>query len=510
MLGSIGALFLAVELATAQQAPPPPTFRAGTELVQVSVIAQDKQGKPVANLRREDFQIFDNGAPQEVRLFLAETGESDLPPPEREVHNTFTNRIAARAGSHSGYSVILIDNLYTDFGDPNIAEGSSLARIRTLQMLRSIPMGERIAIYALGRKLQVICEFTSDRDLLERQLRKWKESVDAPDINLDVFSGNGSLFQAAGQSPQQATHNSGDAAGEAARIDALQRASAGDEEMNLVADHLTGIPGRKNLIWISGKFVIGPLAIQKLNGAGVSIYPVDVAGVCTPVMPCSRIEGGRPTGLMDGIAAATGGVAYYLRNDLDVAIREAMDDGRVSYTLGFYPSGDDPATKVHQLAVRVSRPSVVLRYRTSYQTEASGPASGTTADLLQALNRPIDAAAIPIKASVTRSHDRLNLEAMLDAASLDLTPERNLWTSKIEVVGRFTTADGIVASDAFAQTLNLNFNQSTYDTAVRFGLAYHKELKIPARAVELKLLFANPASGKIGTLTVPLSKVTNE
>ena len=45
---------------------------------------------------------------------------------------------------------------------------------------------------------------------------------------------------------------------------------------------------------------------------------------------------------------------------------------------------------------------------------------------------------------------------------------------------------------------------------MRFGLAYHKELKIPARAVELKLLFANPASGKIGTLTIPLSKVTNE
>jgi len=42
---------------------------------------------------------------------------------------------------------------------------------------------------------------------------------------------------------------------------------------------------------------------------------------------------------MDGIAALTGGVASYLRNDIHVAIREAIDDGRVSYTLGFYPSG---------------------------------------------------------------------------------------------------------------------------------------------------------------------------
>jgi hypothetical protein len=52
---------------------------------------------------------------------------------------------------------------------------------------------------------------------------------------------------------------------------------------------------RKNLIWVSGKFVVGQRAIQKLNGAGVSIYPVDVAGVSTPVVPCGRIEGARPT-----------------------------------------------------------------------------------------------------------------------------------------------------------------------------------------------------------------------
>jgi hypothetical protein len=138
----------------------------------------------------------------------AETGESNLPPPERELPNTFTNRIAARTGSHSGYSVILMDTLYTDFGDPNIEEGSSLARVRTLQMLRSVPMGERIAVYALGRKLQVICEFTSDRDLLERQVRKWNEHVDTPGASLSALSGDPGRLQLL-----QLTNPSGVAAG---------------------------------------------------------------------------------------------------------------------------------------------------------------------------------------------------------------------------------------------------------------------------------------------------------
>jgi hypothetical protein len=69
---AISAMFLTAAIAAAQQASPEPTFRAGTELVQISVVAQDKQGKPVADLRRENFQIFDNGAPRDVRLFVKE------------------------------------------------------------------------------------------------------------------------------------------------------------------------------------------------------------------------------------------------------------------------------------------------------------------------------------------------------------------------------------------------------------------------------------------------------
>ena len=486
----IGLPLLTAVIAAAQQSP---TFRVGTELVQVSVIAQDKQGKPVADLRREEFQILDNGSPQEIRLFLAETEKSNSAAPEPKAPNTFTNQVAASSGSHSGYSVILIDNLFTDFGDPDKDQGSGNARVHALETLRSIPMGERIAIYAVGRKLQVICEFTPDRDLLERQLRMWTPQIDTPGKSGGILETNEANAPEAVRS-------------EAARIDALQRVSSNNDEMDLVADHLAGIPGRKNLIWLSVRFIIGPGALRKFNDASVSIYPVDLDGVCyPPVVSCTWP---RPTALMDSIAAQTGGVAYYSRNDIAVAMREAMDDGRVSYTLGFYPSGDSRSPQVHQLAVRVSRPGVTLRYRTSYQSEAPQPVStNPKADLTRALNRPIDATALPIKASVTRNRDRLNLEAALDVASLGLALKQNLWTGKIEVVARFTAADGSLAGEVFYRTLTLNLRQATYDQAVRGRFLYHNELSIPAKAVELKLLIANLASGKLGTLTIPLSEI---
>jgi hypothetical protein len=81
---------LLIGRATAQQDP---TFHAGTELVQVSVIAEDKN----AGLRREDFQLFDHGQQQNIQLFVGETIQPEATPALPV--NTFTNRVATPAAS---------------------------------------------------------------------------------------------------------------------------------------------------------------------------------------------------------------------------------------------------------------------------------------------------------------------------------------------------------------------------------------------------------------------------
>lgn len=48
-------------------------IRVETDLVTVNVAIRDKQGNPVKNLRREQFEIFDNRAKQQIEYFSAET-----------------------------------------------------------------------------------------------------------------------------------------------------------------------------------------------------------------------------------------------------------------------------------------------------------------------------------------------------------------------------------------------------------------------------------------------------
>src|SRR5579864_8797496 len=96
------------------QTPPAsgPVFRSNTELVQVSVVAADQQGHPVTDLKQEDFQIFDNGKPQPLRVFVAE--KLGVKRPEPSPPGTFTNQFADDE-SRSDYTVILLDWLNTGF-----------------------------------------------------------------------------------------------------------------------------------------------------------------------------------------------------------------------------------------------------------------------------------------------------------------------------------------------------------------------------------------------------------
>ena len=62
------------------QQPPQPTFRTGVIIVPVDVRVLDRNGKPVTDLRQEDFTVLEDGAPQEVRHFSAR-GLAPMPVP---------------------------------------------------------------------------------------------------------------------------------------------------------------------------------------------------------------------------------------------------------------------------------------------------------------------------------------------------------------------------------------------------------------------------------------------
>jgi len=513
MRGALFLTLLAALHAVAQPPSPQPTFRAGTELVQVSVVAQDQNGKPAAGLHREDFQIFDNGAPQEIRLFIA-----DRPVPASTGMTTpgaFSNRLAAEGAG--GYSAILFDNLLIDPGNRNFVY-TARARQKALQALQAIPRGDKIAIYSLWCQFQVVREFTSDRDSLLRQLEAFSP---APGSCIDPSSGetqrraSGTIITSGppradgtpsvGQVPMApplpppGAHDNG-AAGTASAI----LADIADRQMKQLADHLAGIPGRKNLIWLTINFRMTPPNMQRFLNAQVAIYPVDTLG-STIALKTEKDAHAAP---LRALAARSGGVAYVDRDDLETAIREALNDGHVSYTLGYYQPATDAGLPVHQIMVRVNRPGIALRYRSGYSIDPHPPASADPVhDFIQAMNRQVNATEIPISASATRSEDRLDLSMSFDISGLGLQLRDELWKGKAEVLARFLTANGVQSGDTVADTLTLTLRPASYVSMLETGAPYHKEMTIPPTAVELDLLVGSVDTGKIGTLKIPVAEI---
>ena len=76
LTGAIWAALAAAALGAQGRTPPPdqgpsqpPVFRSGVEAVQVDVFVTDEHDNPVADLTRDDFEVFENDQPQVITTF---------------------------------------------------------------------------------------------------------------------------------------------------------------------------------------------------------------------------------------------------------------------------------------------------------------------------------------------------------------------------------------------------------------------------------------------------------
>ena len=162
------------------------------------------------------------------------------------------------------------------------------------------------------------------------------------------------------------------------------------EVMSFIGHYLEGLPGRKNLIWLSSEFpasvplfaiqdmVVGnvmsapagsPLqaqgfdgsapttmgeswdakvmkqAIDALNAAQVSVYPVNVAGLRPELVGIDTIA--------DTIATSTGGRAYYNTNDFSAAMKDAVKNGSTYYEISYSPGAIKEDSSMRKIAVKL-------------------------------------------------------------------------------------------------------------------------------------------------------------
>jgi VWFA-related protein len=237
--------------AAKQQTPPAdsatsqasrPALRVVQQMVQVDIIAKDRDGKPVQNLKQSDFTVYDNGGKQDISFFSMETDQTrNLPRPQLSP-GTYSNLIEQKQGVPGNLTILLLDFLNTKHSD------IVYAKERILKLLHDMKPDDRVAVYVLSGRLYVLHDFTSDMTALSQSVKKYN-TVDSADVaNSDFKPTYTGILDVADDA---FINESSQAMSDFANID---RASTTTNVFEIIAQHMMRLPGRKNLIWVSGSF----------------------------------------------------------------------------------------------------------------------------------------------------------------------------------------------------------------------------------------------------------------
>lgn len=430
-----------------------PSFRVASELVVIDMVAVDREGRFISDLRPDEIEVNEDGKRQPVQLL-------------RLVGQAVPARAASAAARPDQATAMAAD---TSTAPPSAADTpprrlalvvdtlslsvDAVPRIRQalLDTLDELPDGLPVLVATIGPDLQVAQPFTTDKAVLRR-------AVSALPVQLDPPAGVQRVFDAIDRRCGSAADQRQvvDAAIEAAEqlvVDAQGRSSVASEALARLADRLGALQGRKHLVFYSSGHAMSPVtqaidavgaavsactgldpmvvrreassalgrltsraasdglrtAIDSANRAQVTFYTLDPSGVATSaVMPSMRgtaqTGGAGPmiafAGLradagrdyVEGLAIETGGITIK-SNDMAVVLRRAWEDAGQYYLVGYPPPAARGKGDLRKISVSVKRRGVSVRFRRGYIIEP--PAAAPPA--MSGATRPVDEVPSPAK-----------------------------------------------------------------------------------------------------------------
>jgi VWFA-related protein len=389
----------------------PTTFKFRVNLVLVRVVVRDAQGTVVPNLKKEDFQLFDNRKAQAISTFSVETQQSLAVVPAATVtpSTDVPGQAAPTPALPQRFVSVIFDDTDMSMEDTINVRGAST------RLFNSLAPSDRVAIRTTSG--QFTQEFTADHEALEKSLvhilpRPLASSPgmeECPEMSyyeadqIANFRDTQALLIAT-QDTVDCAFNGSATAQQIATAKAMAEAAAertsniNDSQTDFVYRHLedalrrlSAMPGQRVMVFISPGFLVtqhtneGGDFIDLANRANVVINTIDARGLYTPDMgDISSAQRTNPStagpkamfrtsaqfaqsAILGELADGTGGTFFHNRNDLDEGMRRAVVAPTLSYLLGFSPQNLKVDGHYHTLKVSLtSKQKLTLQARHGY------------------------------------------------------------------------------------------------------------------------------------------------
>jgi VWFA-related protein len=376
-----------------QAAPPaqvqstqgPAPIRVRVNVVEVRAVVRDEHGKPVANLTRDDFQLYDDSKPQTIANFTLETPEVRSTEAKAAVSEGLAEPLMP-ASAPDRFVALVFDDTHLSSSDLMFARNSATA------FLNGLEPGDRVGLYTVSGSVNH--NFTSDMDELKKALAKLSSHFamvsrqgDCPKVSyylanqVDTVQDqtafqlivSDALHCAYGDDPKMM------AQAEMLARNAVQQAmSLGQADNNRVYDQLMAIvkwmetkPGRRTVVFISPGVSLTndrtrlqrvveqatqqKIVINTLDARGVftdSMYSGDSGAAQSPrAMVLNSQEAREQMDLLIDLADGTGGTHFLFSNDIAGGLKQLGDEPAITYILTFSPTTAKGDGTFHKLKV---------------------------------------------------------------------------------------------------------------------------------------------------------------
>lgn len=522
--------------AAPQAQPPAPTFKLQVDYVEVDAVVTDRDGNLVKDLKKEDFQVIEDGKPQTINLFTQvdiPIDRADRPlyastpiePDVRTNEKPFEGRVY----------VMVIDDLHTRFGRSQRVKSVARQFIE-----RRLGANDVMAVVHTFGSSEWNQEFTNNKRLLIAAVNKTQgQKLNSATINkTNEYNQTRDIRQ------------QGDPLNDPQEHERAFNARNTLRTLRSVADWFSSVRGRrKAIIFVSEgiDYDINDLipstgsthtsatdiieetreTIAAATRSNVAIYGIDPRGLTN--LGDETIEvGSFPDDTSLGLGQSsiyneirlsqdslrtlsdeTGGFAVVNQNDFSTAYDRLVRDNSTYYVLGYYPPDARPG-RVHKITVRVSRPGLTVRARKGYITPKKTDAPKVAAkdirtpEVREAMESPLPVSGLTIHAFTapfkgTAPNASVLLGVELRGRDLKLASNDVIQLSYMAI-----DANGKVKAGSTDSVSMANLKPATRDRIQETGLRMLNRLDLPPGRYQVRVAAHDSVGGNVGSVLADL------
>lgn len=502
-------------------------IRVNTDLVLVNVVARDKKGNLIRDLKKEDFTVFEDNKKQDIATFDFEnvdelqTAGNAGPTVNGAAGEGALLRPSDQPGLQARDRRLML--LFFDFSDMQPEEIDRAADAAKKFVQSKMQPADLVAVVSLSTNLHLDLDFTDDRAKLLAVLSAYSSGQGQGYDNGATGSAEGTAETSGSFTPDDTDYNTFSAD---RKLLALQ---------SLMAS-LGKIAQKKSIVYFSNGItrtgIDNESALRAATAAAVkanvSIYPMDIRGL-QALPPGGEAQSASLHGVsaysgqsiindlssnassqdtLATLASDTGGKAFFDSNDFTGVFSQVQKDTSAYYVLGFISSNPARNGKFRRLRVQVNRPElkadVKLEYRSGYYAGRDFVHSNR-ADREQQLDDELAAelpqteVALFAGAAYFRqddSHYQLLVSLVVPGSQIPFAQQKDRDNATIDIIGE-VRVDGKVRVGQLRDTVKLAVD--TNQQVRRKNVQYNSTFLLAPGNYHLKFVVRENQNGRMGT-----------